>query len=292
MRFWMAVLETIAKKCFATKLAMTKVWFPLQPLKNKKKKKRSRLPIITPAAHNESQSPGTHALPSKYPIYLQRIQAVQPHTSCLLRHCRRLSFHPLLSPNVFFPHFPSSLSSMNQESLTQSQNSPWTPELKFMVFPARIIKFYPSLSTSASTPEWYKPNISKMWGRNGTFHSALRVSHDAWNGWFMEGDELEPNPILPSPHFPITRWRDASHDLKNPVRNSHLLLWAVLLPWGLNHNTSSLSLPESWLVLPYRCIFKSTHVNLQNSNCIFSWTGIFIPKALGLYQWLIWVSDF
>ena len=105
MRFRMVVLETIAKKCFATKLAMTKVWFPLQPLE-KKKNKWSRLPIITPAAHNENPSQGTHALPSKYPIYPQRIQAVQPHTSCLLSHCRRLSFHSLLSPNVFFLIFP------------------------------------------------------------------------------------------------------------------------------------------------------------------------------------------
>lgn len=59
-----------------------------------------RLPIITPAAHNESPSQATHALPSKYPIYPQRIQAVQPHTSCLLSHCRMLNFLSLISPNV------------------------------------------------------------------------------------------------------------------------------------------------------------------------------------------------
>ena len=93
----------------------------------------------------------------------------------------------------FFSFSLFSVSSMKQESLTQSQNPPWTPEPKFTVYPARIIKFYPSLSPSASTPEWYKPSISKRWGRNSIFHSALRVSHDAWNGQFMEGDELEPN---------------------------------------------------------------------------------------------------
>lgn len=96
----------------------------------------------------------------------------------------------------FFPSFSLfSVSSMKEESLTQSQNSPWTPEPKFMVFAARIIRFYPSLSPSASTPEWYKPSVSKMWGRNGTSPSALRVSHDALNGQFVEGDELEPNLI-------------------------------------------------------------------------------------------------
>lgn len=175
---------------------MTKVWFPLQPLEKKPKSKWSRLPIITPAAHNENPSQGTHALPSKYPIYPQRIQAVQPHTSCLLSHCRRLGFHSLLSPNVFFSSFSLfSVSSMKEESLTQSQNSPWTPEPKFTVFAARIIRFYPSLSPSASTPEWYKASVSKIWGRNGTSPSALRVSHDASNGQFVEGDELEPNLI-------------------------------------------------------------------------------------------------
>lgn len=69
-------------------------------------KKLSRLPIITPAAHNESPSQATHALPSKYPIYPRRIQAVQPHTSCLLSHCRMLNFHTLIPPNVCSLGFP------------------------------------------------------------------------------------------------------------------------------------------------------------------------------------------
>lgn len=134
MNFKMALLETIAKMfCYKSSNDKSLVSSPASPKKKKKKEKWSRLPSITPAAHNESPSQGTHALPSKYPIYPQRIQAVQPHTSCLLSHCRRLSIHSLISPNVLFFFFLFSLpsiSSRKQVSLMHFQNSLWNPESK------------------------------------------------------------------------------------------------------------------------------------------------------------------
>ena len=200
---------------------MTKVWFPLQPLQKKKKKKEkwSRLPSITPAAHNESPSQGTHALPSKYPIYPQRIQAVQPHTSCLLSHCRRLSVHSLISPNDFFfflvfppLHLFQEASVIN--ALSEFPMKPWIQDPGYLQQGSSnfSLPFHPPLLLLV----WHKPIVSKIWGRTRKFRSVLRVSHDVLIGPFMEWGELRPHLThLPLSHFPIARWGDVPHDLKN-----------------------------------------------------------------------------
>ena len=104
MRFWMAVLETIAKKCFATKLAMTKVWFPLQPLKKKKKKK-------IPAAHYNTCCSQWKPKPRNSCPSIQISNLPAENSSCPATHqllASSLQKAQLPSPSLccFFPSFP------------------------------------------------------------------------------------------------------------------------------------------------------------------------------------------
>lgn len=157
-------------------------------------KKLSRLPIITPAAHNESPSQATHALPSKYPIYPQRIQAVQPHTSCLLSHRRMLNLHSLIFPNVCSLSLPS-VSSMKQEPLTVSQ-SPMNPWPKIWDSSSKdqgiVASFFTSSSTSAMTqnPTWLKEKGEPA-GSSRCLGTAMILWLDnSWNGMSWDPTSL------------------------------------------------------------------------------------------------------
>lgn len=154
-------------------------------------KKLSRLPIITPAAHTESPSQATHALPSKYPIYPQRIQAVQPHTSCLLSHCRMLNLPSLVFPNVC--SLPSPRSLPWSRSHQQFHNHQWTKTWDFSSKDQRILaSFFTSSSTSALTQN---PTLPK--GKGGPAGSSRCLGtamilwlDNSWNG--MSWDPTSP----------------------------------------------------------------------------------------------------
>lgn len=62
------------KKCFGTEVAIEKNWFPPSL-----KKKKSMLPIITPAACNEGLSQARLALPSKYPSTRREFKLSSTH---------------------------------------------------------------------------------------------------------------------------------------------------------------------------------------------------------------------
>lgn len=176
----------------------------------------------------KAQAKQLHALPSKYPIYPQRIQAVQPHTSCLLSHCRMLNFHSLISPHVCSLGLPPIWLFHEKRvvnTVSESRRNLWTNTWGVLSKDHRIYPFFsPSPSTSSMILKWPFTKYMGEPADSPRFYPGLRDSRDSSIGPFTEWDELWSNLTnLSLSYFPITRWKNGFDDLHNHIRKFHCL---------------------------------------------------------------------